>query len=243
MGSCMVEKFKQYIDLRDDEKALLQTMQETKEQYRAGEQIAKMNDPIEDIFVVSEGWVIISSNLDKNLRSVYDVKFSGDIIGISELSFSMHMFDIYAITDVEVCPFPRKNLFKIFKESPRLCKTFYNILSREQALLYERIVSIGRRTAIEKVAHFVIETYYRQNFIGMNNDNEINWRMRQENISDLLGLSSIHVSKAMSELRKNEYIDYNRSSLKILDFDRLVSLSNFSPKFLEPPYIKYHEEA
>ncbi len=243
MGSCMVEKFKFYIDLNEEEIELLLSLEETKENYRAGQIIAKQGDEIEKIYIVSKGWAYISTQLDQNIRSIFDVKMNGDFSGISEVSFDKHLYNFIALTDMVVCPFPKEHLDKLFQSKPKLGHAFYAVLSREQAILYERIASLGRRTALEKIAHFIIELSVRKNIIGNSVKNEFSFPITQESIADLLGMSTIHVNRSMNELKRHNYIRYDRTKIRILDYDRLLNLANFNRNFLQQPRRIFEEYA
>ncbi len=236
MGSCMVEKFKNYLDLSKDEEKLLLQMEDKTEKYKSGEKIVKRHDTVKYIYVLKNGHCSISKNLDKEIRTIFDIKINGDVIGISELSYDKHLYDLNAITDVEICPFPRKNLIDIFDKSERLTQTFFSILSREQSILYERLASLGRRTAIESIANLIIEFYIRYNFLTCkDNKTKFSFPFNQQQLADLLGISKIHVSRSMTELRNNKYIQYDRNTLEILEFDKLINLANFDEYYLQKP--------
>ncbi len=237
----MVEKFKHYIHLTEDEESLLKSLEEREESYKSGDIVRKQGESADDLIILKSGWAFISNQLDQNIRSIFNVKLHGDIIGISELSFDKYLYDFVALTDVTICPFPKKNLNDIFTQSERLSRVFYTILSREQSMLYERIVSIGRRTALEKVAHFMVEISIRLGMLGMDIDKKFDFPIRQEHIADILGLSSIHVNRSMNELKRHGYIEYNRSSLTILDKEKLLSLANFNELFLLNPNVEWHD--
>jgi len=240
MGSCMVQKFKHYIDLTSEEEKLIVALEERQESFKAGEIIRHKGDVSEELFILKDGWAFTSNQLDQNIRSIFNIKLHGDIIGISELSFGKYLYDFVALTDVTVCPFPKENLNDIFTKSERISRAFYTILSREQAMLYERIVSLGRRTALEKVAHLIIEVSARLSTLNVDVTKSFEFPIRQEHIADILGLSSIHVNRSMNELKRHKYIEYNRSSLTILDREKLLSLANFNELFLQKPNIDWH---
>ena len=241
MDSCIVEKFKNFIDLTEDEKALLVSLEETKTHYTQGENIILKGEESRDIFVISDGWASISSSLDKNETSILDYRMSGDVAGISELSFDYSLYDLKALTDLEVCPFPKKSLSEMVRKAERLCTTFYSILSREQSILYERIISLGRRTAIEKVAHFILELSIRSLMINATHKEEFFWPFDQQSLADALGISSKQVNRSLKELRDNEYIDYSRKTLKIVDREKLQALSGFNEQFLQPPNVNWND--
>lgn len=237
MGTCIVKKLQLYADLSEDDKKLLMALQEEEEDFKAGEIIRKKGENSDHIYVVKHGWAYLSLTIDKDIRSIFDLKMDGDFVGINELSFNESLYDLVALTNVTVCPFPRKNLDIIFGKSRTLSRAFYSILSRQQALIYERIVSLGRRTALEKVAHLILEIALRYgNGIGIDASEKIDFPIRQEHLGDLLGLSSVHINRSMNELKRHGYITYDRNSLQLLDLDRLFNLANFNPLFLEKPF-------
>lgn len=240
MGSCMVQKFKHYIELTEEEEKLIISLEERQETFKAGEVIRKIGDVSDELYILKDGWAFTSNQIDQNIRSIFNVKIHGDVIGISELSFGKYLYDFVALTDVTVCPFPKQNLNEIFTESERVSRAFYTILSREQAMLYERIISLGRRTALEKVAHFIIEISVRLSTLEVDVTKSFEFPIRQDHIADILGLSSIHVNRSMNELKRHSYIKYDRNFLTILDREKLLSLANFNELFIQKPNVDWH---
>lgn len=235
MGSCMVGRFRHYYGLTPGEEELLLRLEEKRIKYRAGETIRAKGENCDDIYIVRQGWTIISTQLDKEVRSIFDVRLDGDIAGISEISFEYALYDFIALTDVEVCPFPRDHLSILFRESETLARTFYSILSRDQSLLYQRFISLGRRTALEKLAHFIIEISIRLQMSGHENTNHFHFPLRQDDLADLLGLSAVHVNRSMNELKRHGYIAYDKHEFTIRDYNRLLRIADFDPQFLLQP--------
>lgn len=237
MTSCIVEKFKFYTHLSKDEENLLKKLEDKKIEYKQGERIRGKGDGFEDIYIMHSGWAYVSSKLDRGIRSIFDIRMEGDFVGIAELSFDRRLYDFYALEDTVVCPFPKKYLDDVLGKSDNLRDTFFTMLSREQAIAYERMISLGRRTATEKIAHFICELSLRIGMKGMKANKEFLFPMRQEHIADILGMTSVHVSRTMKMLKNNNYIDYDRTSMRIVDPDKLMGLAQFTPEFLLSPKI------
>lgn len=235
MTHCLIHKFSYYTDLNKDERALLLQLEDRKISYKAGECIAAKGDPCDHLYILHDGWAYVSSTLDVKLRSIFDVRLNADFVGLSDLAFQHHLHDFYALTNVVVCPFPKKNLGAMFDQSPKLRDVFLLILSREQAIAKERVISIGRRTAIERVAHFLMELNVRHSLLYPSEDTVFDFPLTLDHMGDLLGLSPVHVSRSMSMLKENGYITYNRTRVKILQMDKLITMSGFNPVFLEKP--------
>lgn len=233
MGSCIIEKFGHYAELTESEKKILARLEDKKIDYKAGERVRSKGDGFDDLYIIFDGWAIVSSTLADNLRSIFDIRINGDFVGTSEMSFDHRLYDFHALTDVTVCPFPKSHLDDMFNASEKLRDIFFLVLSREQAISCERIISIGRRTAVEKVAHFILETALRFDMVGGKPKRTFDFPLKQVDIADILGLSPVHVSRAMTNLKENNYITYNRSTMTIIDEEKLLTLSGFNSQFLE----------
>ena len=235
MGSCLIEKMSHYTELTQKEENLIARLEDEKVHYKAGERIRAKGDGFEDLYVIYEGWTYVSSTLEDGLRSIFDVRLEGDFVGISELSFNHRLYDFHALTDVTVCPFPKRNLDDMFMASPKLRDVFFLILSREQAIAYERIMTLGRRTAMERVAHFILELSLRHEVKGSKPKYQFDFPLRQDHMADILGMSPVHVSRAMKKLKDNGYIDYNRRKMVIKQPEKLFTLTRWNPQFLLAP--------
>lgn len=242
MGSCMVGRFRHYFSLTPEEENLLLRLEEKQIEYRAGETIRAKGENCDDIYIVRDGWTIISTQLDKDVRSIFDVRLNGDIAGIGEISFEHALYDFIALTDAVICPFPRDHLSTLFRESEALARTFYTILSRDQSLLYERFISLGRRTALEKLAHFIIEISMRLQMSGHAISDHFPFPLRQDDLADLLGLSAVHVNRSMNELKRHGYIAYDKHEFVIREYDRLLRIADFNPQFLHTPQTHWHHQ-
>ena len=130
---------------------------------------------------------------------------------------------------MQACPFPKQRLTEIFEQAPRLTDLFFLAMAREQSILIERVTNIGRRTAAERLAHFLVEMKVRLNLRDMAFHLPINQTM----IGDTLGLTSVHISRTLKQLSDQGLITYQNGDLKLLDLDGLIELSGFERAYLE----------
>jgi len=91
----------------------------------------------------------------------------------------------------------------------------------------EHLVSIGRRSAIERTAHFLMEVAERLHLVGLATGTEFKCPLSQFVLADVLGLTAIHVNRVLSQLRKEKLLTVRRGTVKIHDLARLRKLSGF----------------
>jgi CRP-like cAMP-binding protein len=99
------------------------------------------------------------------------------------------------LTDAVASPVDGSRMLETLKEFPRLAAASLWAALREEAMAVEHLVSIWRRSAIERTAHFVMELVERLNLIGLATETEFKCLLTQYDLADALGLSPIHVNR------------------------------------------------
>ncbi|WP_197279376.1 Crp/Fnr family transcriptional regulator [Devosia sp. A16] len=109
------------------------------------------------------------------------------------------------------------------------------LVLRELAISQERLVSLGRRSATEAMAHFMCETLLRSRRPSDNcPELSCSLAMSQDTMGTVLGLSSVHVNRTLQELRQLHLADHSNFELVIYDFDRLAFIGGFDDGYLTP---------
>ncbi len=108
----------------------------------------------------------------------------------------------------------------------------FAISSRQQALLTERLVNLARRSAKQKLAHFILEVYQRLRQTGPEGGCQMRLPMSQELLADLLGLSPVHVSRTFTALSEDGLVHRDRHRLTIPDLQTLARQGEFDDRYL-----------
>lgn len=107
--------------------------------------------------------------------------------------------------------------------NPGLASALYAMRAEARFFAREHIVRLGRMSALERMASFLLEAWCRKHTREL----KFSFQISQTNIADYLGLSVVHVNRTLHELRSKGLIDYNRSSVSLLDLDRLKEIGFF----------------
>ena len=102
----------------------------------------------------------------------------------------------------------------------------------EEATTREWLMSVGRRSALERVAHLLCELQVRLQAVGFATQNGYDLALTQQDLGDALGLSNVHVNRTVHTLRERNLIAWGTRHLTILDLPRLMVLAEFNPKYL-----------
>lgn len=186
--------------------------------------ITQPRDGAETLRFVASGWVVKVRELKDGRRQLIQLLLPGD--AIASVSPSQRGHFLQAITPVQIIdgtPIAQAAA----RASPGLARALQRIGLVERALLMDYIVRLGRQTALERVAHLLIEVNHRLSGIGMTEHDELPFRMTQEAMSDLLGLSPVHVNRTLMALKRNGLISIAHGRVHMLDVAALEKMAEF----------------
>ncbi|MDZ7712455.1 MAG: Crp/Fnr family transcriptional regulator [Rhodovibrio sp.] len=161
----------------------------------------------------------------------------GDIIGLFAPVSAICTASVVTLKDVEVASFTPEEVVTATSRSPRLGVALGWAAAREHEILAEHLVSVGRRSATERVAHLFLEFWARQRVRGLTRGKQFSVPVTQTIIADTLGLSVVHVNRTLRQLCKQGIMDSNRDQVVIHDIDRLQDIAGFTEDFLLNHYI------
>ena len=112
------------------------------------------------------------------------------------------------------------SIIKCVTEFPRLGTALLWAASRDEAMVVEHLVNIGRRSALERTAHFFMEMTERLTWSGLATEAEFDCPLTQYVLADALGLSPIHVNRVLRQLREQNLLTLRKGNVKIHDRER-----------------------
>lgn len=219
--SCIIRHFNHYCSLSLEDKKLLVTLEKDPTDIAAGEMLCKPGETAGDFCTLSQGWAYSFRHLENGDRQILEVFLPGDIIGLRDFSLSRRLDGVQMVEDGIFCRFSYRHMLSLFGQSLTLTAVMFAISSHQQVLLSERLVTLGRRSARQKIAQFVHEMHQRLS--QTNPDMSLNFRLplTQEQLGDLLGLTPVHVSRTLSGLNDDNILYRNRHQIRISDLDAL----------------------
>lgn len=125
------------------------------------------------------------------------------------------------------------DLFQAFAEAPRLAIAMLWAASRDQAMVVEHLVGVGRRDADARMAHFLLELGSRLTLVGLGDNAGYDCPLTQYHLADALGLSAIHVNRTLRRLREKGLMTFREGRVQFEDRRGLITLANFDPAYLD----------
>ena len=174
----------------------------------AGQAIFYEGDPAEHVFNVTAGVVKLYKLMADGRRQITGFLFRGDFLGLA-LNTS-YAYSAEAVSATRLCRFPRGALERLLDEFPRLEKRLLAMAGNELIAAQDQMLLLGRKTAKERVASFLLSLSERAAQRG-GPANPVELPMVRADIADYLGLTTETVSRTITELRKSGVIELPRS--------------------------------
>jgi len=133
---------------------------------------------------------------------------------------------VITIEKSAVSPFAREDILHFVQEFPKLACTIFWTTAVEETILSEHIVSLGKRSAYERIAALVIELLNRLQWVGLAQENAYTFPLTQELIADALGLSKIHVNRTLRRLRAAGLVTVTKRQIVIHDLPALRAIAD-----------------
>ena len=174
------------------------------------------------VFNITEGMARLYKLLPDGRRQIIGFALAGDFLGLS-LS-DRFSFSADAVDDMRVCRMSRVRFSQQLDEMPHLMRRLHEMAANELMIAQDQLVVLGRRSAEERVAVFLLGL--RKRFARMHHlSPTVPLPMSRQDIADYLGLTIETVSRTFSKLFKEKTLLNVPDGVRILELDKLMSLA------------------
>ncbi len=228
----LAKKLNNFVDLSPDELACLADLQSRRRTVAALTEIVYEGQTNHRAWILQEGWANCYKLVPSGNRQIIGFPLPGDFMGLRSilLRTSDHSFE--SLTDAVISEVSQQRLIDIFHELPRLAAAILWATSRDEAMVVEHLVNIGRRSAIERLAHLFLELGQRLEMIGSLSPTGFACPLNQYVLADALGLSAIHVNRVLRQLRERGLITVKAHQVIIHDLEGLRELAGYDSGYL-----------
>jgi CRP-like cAMP-binding protein len=228
----LIDKLASYLSLSPAEIEFLRDLHGMQRRFNRHRDIIAQDHPYRHVFILRSGFVCRYRILPEGTRQVLNLVLPGDLIGFPACFFEKAVYALSSLTEVVAATVPFQAIFDLFARFPRVAVALYWISAREAAIYGEHLVSIGRRSAYERLAHFILELLARLRPIGLADELSYSIPLTQEVIADMLGLSGPHVSRLLRCLREEGLVTVQGHRLTVTDLESLTVLAGFETEYL-----------
>lgn len=184
------------------------------------------------MFVVLEGWACRYKILPSGSRQIMAFLMPGDCCDLHIKLLAEMDHGIQAITTAMVATVAQPQMHAMMLDHPNIAQAMYIAQLIDESVMRAWIVSMGRRSATERVAHLICELYLRACNIGLTGEDEFALPLSQLVLADALGMTVVHINRILKDLRLAGAMALKRGSVTIIDPVKLVQIAGFDENYL-----------
>ena len=183
--------------------------------------IFSQGEPVNHAYKIVSGVVRLCKHLPDGRRQIAQFLFPGEYF--SFITIGDHGFSAEAVVEVVLLSFPQKHVERLCQDHPRLRLRLFQLLSQRVHDIQNHLTIVGRQTAKERVAAFLLLLSQRLSTEGT----RISVPMNRQDIADYLSLTMETVSRTLSLLRTAGIISVpDLHQLELRNLDALQALAD-----------------
>ena len=231
--SPLARKLSTFVRLSESDLSVMSDLYRRRRNFAVGVDMIHQGQTDQCAYVVASGWACSYKILSGGTRQIVDFQIPGDFLGLRSVLFRTADHNVEPITPVQASEVKQRDLLDAFSRTPRLATAVLWAASRDEAMVVEHLVDLGRRSASERMAHFLLELGARLRLVGLADKTGFACPLSQYLLADALGLSAVHVNRVLRELREEGLVTFQKGQVVFDDYDGLVDFSSFDRAYLD----------
>src|SRR5215207_314255 len=134
---------------------------------QAGASIMLQSTNSAHLYTILSGWAFRYKTLPDGRRQILNYALPSDLIGLQGSVNDEMQHSVEALTDMMLCVFPREKLWGLYTDYPTLAFDVTWLAAREEQILDEHLLSVGRRSAMERLAYLLLVVFQRAEEVGL----------------------------------------------------------------------------
>ena len=190
---------------------------------RRGAYLFQTGDPFHKVYVVKTGTMKTYTQCPDGSEQVIGFHLPGEVIGLDGIEMGKYICTAKALETSAICEIPFNELEDLTATIPNLQHQMFRLLSGEISKDTSLMTLLGKSTAEERLAAFLLSLSIRLHSRGFS-ATQFNLSMSRQEIGSYLGLALETVSRLFTHFQEEKILKVNRKYVEILDMEKLYNL-------------------
>lgn len=219
-------------ELSDEERAVLESAVERTQVCPAGETLVRHGCAVHTSTVLVQGIMTRHVHAADGRRHLVAVHVPGDFVDLHGYVLKQLDHDVGALSEATVAVVPHAALDAIQVRHPGLARRLWFLTLLDAAMHRQWVMRLASMDALQRVAHFLCEMNAKLLAIGQSDGLHYTLPMTQADIGEVCGLTNVHVSRVLRQLREAELCSWRAGQVAVYDPVRLAATGMFAPDYL-----------
>lgn len=228
----LIAKLSRVMTLSLDDRVALQAMCREVRQVGPRRDIIRDGDRPDRVHLILKGWACRYKILKNGKRQITALLLPGDFCDLHVGMLDQMDHSIASLCATTFAYVDRTQFVELTRTRPAILRALWWATLVDEGVLRSWIVSLGVRSARERVAHLICELRERMSNIDLENNGQFAMPLTQPDIAEALGLTSIHTNRVIRQLLADKVLEIYRGQVNVIDQAALVRIADFDPSYL-----------
>lgn len=232
MPDLLLRRLKTVAELSGEDEAWVTRLCAKPQARKAGEVIVQQGERPRSLFMLADGWACHSVTLSNERRQIISYLVPGDICDVHVFDLEVVDFALRTLSDASLVSVSREQLAETATRYPQVAWGLRRLTAISGATLRQWLANLGMRDAYERLAHLFCEMWFRLEAVGLTHGGTFDLPVTQEQLSEMTGLTPVHVNRVLQRMRREGLIALATRSLAIHDLEALRRIAEFDGSYL-----------
>ena len=224
-SACPLRASKHFRKFTPEELRFIEKFKKDEVRKDPGQTILVEGENSDYLYTVLSGWLMKLKVLDDGRRQIINYAFPGDLTGLQGAVFGKMQHSVEALSPVTLCVFDKRQLWTLYEHHQGLGFDVTWLAAHEKSILADFLVTVGQRTASERIAFLLVSLFRRARTCGLVSKNTMQLPLTQEHVADTIGFSLVHTNRSLSRLRRLKAFEWHGTTFTMLDEETLVDFA------------------
>ena len=178
--------------------------------------------------LIVAGWACRYCLHADNRRQILGFLLPGDFVGRVLLPDLPLLYAVAALTELKTVSARPLVEAAAHPDSAALARAVRLTARLDDLLLLNQLLRLGQQTARERVVHLILELHERLGWVGLARDDRFAMPLTPDVLADALGLSVVHMNRALQQLRTDGLLDVGDGTVALLKLEQLQSIAKWT---------------
>lgn len=179
-----------------------------------------------------EGMMCRYKDLENGERQISELHVPGDFVDLHSFPLKRLDHNVLALVPSRIAIIPHERVLQITEQHPHLTRLLWFLTTLDAAIHREWVLSLGRRTAIARIAHLFCELHLRLAIVGIGDDSGFALPLTQQDLAECIGLTPVHCNRVLGALKSEGAVTFQRRRVALHDLPRLRQIAEFKANYL-----------
>lgn len=228
----LVRELEGFTPLSEADRAVLQRVSAEPRYVAAHTDLVREGDKPEGVLLVLDGMAYRHKLRVNGARQISAYLVPGDLGDLDATLLDRMDQTITTFSDCRVVRVATATISDLMQHHPAIARALRMSALVDAATLREWLMNVGRRSAVERIAHLFCELLVRLQAVGLASEDGYDLPVTQGELADTTGLTSVHVNRSLQQLRRLNLIEFRGKRLRILNLEELRAIAEFEANYL-----------